>query len=164
MPTAATPLCRAARTVFWGACAIDGVITAGQPTAEQLAALAAHGLRTVLDVRGAGDDRGFDEPAAVANLGMDYIPVPVTPDTLGDEQFERARAILRNAARRPLLLHCRSANRSGALLYPYLVLDVGRDREEAFDLACAAGLRNAGYAELALDYVARNLEDGTATH
>lgn len=128
-------------------------MTAGQPTAEQLAALAEAGLRTILDVRGSEEDRGFDEPAAARALGLRYEAIPVTPETLGDAQFDRARAVLNDPDARPILLHCRSANRSGALLYPWLVLDRGTDRARAFDLVCAAGLRNPGYAEQALAYV-----------
>jgi uncharacterized protein (TIGR01244 family) len=147
------PLCALARALAWGACPLEGILTAGQPTAEQLAALARAGLRTILDVRGSEEDRGFDEPAAARALGLRYEAVPVTPDTLGDEQFDCARAVLNDPAAQPVLVHCRSANRSGALLYPWLVLDHGTDPERAFDLACAVGLRNPGYAEKALAYV-----------
>lgn len=147
------PLRTLAQTLVWGTCPVEHVLTAGQPTAEQLAALARAGLRTILDVRGSEEDRGFDEPAAARALGLRYEGIPVTPDTLGDEQFDRARAVLNDPAARPILLHCRSANRSGALLYPWLVLDLGTDPERAFDLVCAAGLRNPGYAEKALAYV-----------
>ena len=145
-----------ARNTNRGACPLGGLVTAGQPTAEQLAAYAQAGIRTVIDLRPAEEDHGFDEPALVAHLGMTYVHIPTTPDTLGADQFDRTRAVLTDRSRYPILLHCRGANRAGAVLYPWLVLDEGKKPDDAFDLVCAVGLRSAGYAETAFAYVEAN--------
>ena len=145
-----------ARATNRGALPLDGLVTAGQPTAEQVTAFAEAGIRTVIDLRPADEDHGFDEPALVAQLGMTYIHIPTTPDTLGADQFDRTRAVLNDRSRYPILLHCRGANRAGAVMYPWLVLDDGRKPDDAFDLVCAVGLRSAGYAETAFAYVEAN--------
>ena len=147
------PTRRLAHTLAWGALPEPGLITAGQPTEADLAACAAEGIRTVIDLRPPEDDRGFTEPESAARLGLAYHCIPVTPDTLSDAQFDAVRAALTKPGDRPVLMHCRSANRVGALLYPYLVLDAGYAPDAAFDIACAVGLRNAGYAEQAIAYV-----------
>ena len=157
MPEQHSRLRELARSIAWGACPMDGIVTAGQPTEEELESFAAAGVRTVLDLRPPAEDHGLVEPDVVQRLGMTYLSVPVTPETLGDGQFDAARAVLRDPANHPVLFHCRSANRVGALLYPFLVLDASHEREAAFDLACAVGLRSAGYAELAIAYVTARL-------
>lgn len=148
-----TRLVGLARELVNGACPLPDVVTGGQPTAELLARAAAAGARTVLDLRGEDERRDFDEGEEVRRRGMEYVNIPVAYDALGTEEFDRFRALMQDAERRPVLVHCASANRVGALLLPYLVLDEGRDREEAFELACAVGLRHPGIAEAAFRYL-----------
>ena len=138
-----------------GAQPLPGVITAGQPAAADLSALAGAGCRAVLDIRTPDEDRGFDEPDAARALGLEYLNVPVTSETLDDAAFARVREVLRDAGRRPLLLHCKSANRVGAVLIPYLVLDEGQPLGDACAAASRVGLRAAPLLDLARDYVAR---------
>jgi hypothetical protein len=56
---------------------LEGITTAGQPNGQQLAAAAASGFKSVIDLRGPLEDRGMDEKAAVEALGMSYIGLPV---------------------------------------------------------------------------------------
>ena len=136
-----------------GAAPLDGVFTAAQPSAAQLQALARAGVGTVVDLRAANESRGFDEAAVVAEAGMTYQPIPVTPQTLGAAEFDAVRAVLRERGDRPVLVHCASANRVGALLIPYLVLDEGRAPDEALRIATAVGLRSDDLAQAAFAYV-----------
>ena len=145
LPNAATP--------------VAGVVTAGQPSAAQLEALAQAGLRTVVDLRASAEPRGFDEAERVRAAGMTYHPVPVTPTTLGADEFEAVRELLRARDTRPTLVHCASGNRVGALLIPYLVLDDGRSPDEALAIAHEVGLRSDDLARVAFDYV-RTRGDG----
>ena len=137
-----------------GGAPIDGVLTAGQPTAAQFQQLAAAGIRTVLDLRPPVEPRGFDEPAAVRAVGMIYHNVPITPATLGPADFDRVRALLGDPGQRPILVHCASANRVGALLMPYLTLDERRTPEESLDIAHRIGLRSDELAGTANSYIA----------
>lgn len=140
----------------FGGCPLPGVATAGQPTEEQLDALKAAGYRTVLDLRPADEPRGYDEPAAVRQAGLDYIELPVTGLTLVDATFHRFRDIMRDPERRPIVVHCKSANRVGALMLPYLMLDERRSLPDALEAAEQIGLRSPEMAHKALDYVRRN--------
>lgn len=137
------------------ACPLDGLATAGMPQAGHYVRLADAGYTTVLDVTAPEEERGYDEPATVDRAGLAYINIPVRSYTPPDETFDQVRAVLRDPARRPLLFHCRSANRVGGLLLPYLILDEGRQLEEALALAQRVGLRNQELARTALDYVTR---------
>ncbi len=128
------------------------VATAGQPEAEHLDRLAKAGYKMVLDLRAEKEDRGFDEARTVRDSGMEYENIPVTPDTLNEEKFDRFRELMGDPERRPALVHCSSANRVGALLIPYLILDEGKSREEALEIAARVGLQSQELKEAALEY------------
>lgn len=136
-------------------CPLPGVATAGQPTMEEFESLAKAGYRTVLDLRAPDEPRGFDEPAIVRATGMEYVNIPVTPATLGDDEFDRFRDLMNDEERRPVVIHCGTANRVGALLIPWLVLDQGRDPDDALQTAIEVGLRSQELADIARDYIAR---------
>jgi protein tyrosine phosphatase (PTP) superfamily phosphohydrolase (DUF442 family) len=136
---------------------LDGVYTAGQPSPEDLHAARAAGIRTVIDLRRADEKRGYDEPAAAAVAGLEYVALPFNgPAELTDAVFERARELLPPAVR-PLLLHGAAANRVGAVCIPYRVLDVGLDLEAAVAEARTIGLKTPEYEALARDYVERRM-------
>lgn len=140
----------------YGACPLDDIATAGQPSAVQLADAARAGVRTVVDLRAAPEPRGYDEAAAVRATGMGYVLLPVTPATLDDATFSRFLAVVRDPANRPLLVHCATANRVGGLLLPYFVIDEQMPEDAALQLAQEVGLRSAEYAQLGLDYARRH--------
>ncbi|MGB3683581.1 MAG: protein tyrosine phosphatase family protein [Rubrobacteraceae bacterium] len=131
---------------------MEDVATAGQPAAEHLERLAEAGYKTVIDLRAEKEDRGFDEARTVRDSGMEYENIPVTPDTLSGEKFDRFRELMGDPERRPALVHCSSANRVGALLIPYLILDEGKTREEALEVAARVGLQSEELKEAALEY------------
>lgn len=134
------------------ACPLPGVVTAGQPTPDELERLAEAGYKTILDLRAPEEPRGYDEEAAARDAKMEYVNIPVTPATLADEDFDRFRELMRDPARRPIVVHCGTANRVGALLIPYLILDEGKDPEDAFRVAVDVGLRSQELADAATAY------------
>jgi len=94
---------------------VDGVTSSGQPNEAALTVFAKRGYTTVIDLRTAGEDRGIDEPAAVERLGMEYVSLPIGRE---DITFDNAQMLdsLIAAADGPVLVHCGSGNRVGALL------------------------------------------------
>jgi uncharacterized protein (TIGR01244 family) len=118
---------------------VPGITTAGQPTASQLEQLAEQGYVAVIDLRGANEDRGFDEAGKVEELGMHYVSLPISgPDTISNENAEVLDTLL-NEIDGPVLLHCASSNRVGALLSLRQSL-LGVDDEAAMDIGIAAGM------------------------
>jgi protein tyrosine phosphatase (PTP) superfamily phosphohydrolase (DUF442 family) len=69
--------------------------------------------------------------------------------------FVEARKQLK-AAERPILLHCGSANRVGAVWLPYRVLDAGLAWDAALAEAKTIGLRTPALEAKAMDYVQRH--------
>jgi len=149
-------LAELAQTLPNGSCPLPDVAGAGQLDGAQLREAAAAGVKTVIDLRPAFEPRAFDEPAAVRAAGMEYVNIPVTPDTLDDATFDRFLDVMRDPARRPVLVKCATANRVGGMLLAYLLLDAHLPEREALALAQRIGLRGQHYAALGVDYARRH--------
>jgi uncharacterized protein (TIGR01244 family) len=132
---------------------VEGVLFGGQLTTEDVASLEQAGYKSVLDLRGVGEDRGFDEPTVVTEAGMAYAAVPVDAKTILSpvtyESFFKAFETLE----RPIAVHCASGNRVGALYYAWLVAKEGQDREQALATARANGLRSDQLVEAVNHYL-----------
>ena len=113
--------------------ALEGITTAGQPSEGALSAVAAAGYKTVIDLRGPKEDRGLDEKKTVEGLGMKYVNLPV--NGASGVSYENANALDKLLADlpKPVLLHCASSNRVGALL-ALRAKAKGTDSEKALDV------------------------------
>ena len=121
---------------------LPGVLSAGQPTPEQVERAASAGYRTVINLR-TPEESGYEwERAAVERLGMRYVNIPVAgASSLTREVVERFDAELRRGlADGPVLLHCASGNRNGALLALRAAWIEGLAPEQALRLGLDAGL------------------------
>ena len=118
-----------------------GVLAAGLPTEAQIRGLAQEGYKTVIDLMPPEESRGFDEPKAVQEAGLKYVNVPVTVPSLDQATIDKFLETMRTAEK-PVVVHCASSNRVGALYYSWLVLEKGMPKDEALAKAQAAGLRH----------------------
>ena len=119
---------------------LEGVLTGGQPTDEQLAALRDAGYKTVINLRQPDEKGTREEPATVAALGMTYVSLPVAGAEDLNEENAGALAAALDAAEGPVLLHCGSGNRVGALLAMKAFHVDGASAEEALELGLAGGV------------------------
>ena len=117
---------------------VKGITPAGQPDAATLKVFAENGYAAVIDLRTVGEDRGLDEPAVVAGLGMKYVAMPIGRQGI---TFENAEALDKLLAEfdEPVLLHCGSSNRVGALLALRAARN-GASDAEALEIGRRAGL------------------------
>jgi len=120
---------------------LENVSSAGQPDQLALQGLAESGYTTVIDLRRLEEDRGFDERSSVEDSGMSYISLPV--DGANGVTFENAQLLdgLLAEIDGPVLIHCGSGNRVGALLALRESLN-GADDEAAIALGREGGLRS----------------------
>lgn len=137
----------------YGGLPVPGILTAGQFNAGQLQQLGDAGVRAIIDIRAPEEGRGFDEAGEARKAGLEYHNIPVVQGAVGAAEFDAIRAILRDDARRPVVVHCATANRVGAALIPWLMLDEKLSRDEALRVAREIGLRSDVLARTALDYV-----------
>lgn len=133
----------------------DDIYLAGQPSPEDFPLLKQLGVRTVIDLRRPQEQRGFDEVALAKALGLQYELLPFAGEAeLSDEIFARGRQML-SSAPRPMLMHCGSSNRVGALWLAWRALDGGLSIEDAQAEAKAVGLKTPALEAKAIDYVQR---------
>lgn len=132
---------------------VDGLTTAGQPDVAALKVFAESGYVAVVDLRGVDEDRGFDQRDAVEGLGMRYVTLPI--EGRGAITFDNARKLDEILAEYdgPVLVHCKSGNRAGALLALRASLD-GAGDEAALAFGKEAGITVQGVEDAVREQLA----------
>jgi len=116
------------------------IITAGQPSANQIENAHAHGWKTIINLRANGEFDVFDEARLVRDTGMAYIHIPVAgPDDINDDNARALDAALTDD-QRPAIVHCGSSNRVGALMAYRARYLQGKSADEALQMGLDAGL------------------------
>jgi protein tyrosine/serine phosphatase len=116
---------------------IDGQFyRSAQPTSEELASyIQAHGIKTVINLRGAHPGAAWydDEVTTAQGLGITHIDFGMSASkTISPEKVQRLVELMASAPK-PILIHCLSgADRSGlvAALYVSKVAGLDEDRAE----------------------------------
>ena len=121
----------------------DRILTGGQPDSEAWGRLAADGVATVINLRPAAEMSGRDEASEVTAEGMSYLEIPVLG--AADITIANGAALWRaiHDAPGPVLVHCASGNRVGALLAIGAAHEGGMAKREALEFGKSAGLSNA---------------------
>jgi len=117
---------------------VDGVTSAGQPDEAGFRVFAEEGYVAVIDIRTDGEDRGLDEPSVVEALGMEYVSLPVGRSDITVEKAAELAAVLAQYDE-PVLVHCVSANRVGALFALKAFTETG-DAELALEAGREGGM------------------------
>lgn len=117
--------------------------SSAQPSQEQLAALAAAGVKHIVSLRPASE-LDWDERAVVESLGMKFHNVPVSvPDGISQDNAEAFSQVLADIGDDAALLHCASGNRVGAMMALKHGHDTG-DVETAVTIGKAWGMNMPG--------------------
>ena len=144
-------------------CVDERVATGGQPTDSAFAKLSANGYRSVLNLRTAGE--GVDlkhEQEAIEKAGMRYVNIPVVSSAPKPEQVDEFIKAVKDKDNQPMLIHCGSANRVGALWMIYRVVDQGWPEEKALEEATRIGLTSPGLKSFAHEYIVSRQTKKTA--
>lgn len=91
------------------------VLVTSQPGQEAFAAMKANGIRTVINLRGAGEMLFDEATLAVAN-DLNYVHIPVRPELLSREQARDFARHLADPTAYPILVHCSSGNRAAMMM------------------------------------------------
>jgi len=119
----------------------EGMLTGGQPTVEQLEQAADMGFRTVFNLRPVDEDGAIlNEAEIVADLGMQYVYIPMKgAEDLTEENANRFAEALDEAGS-PVMIHCAGGNRVGALFALKAFLSDGASVEEAMKIGVKIGV------------------------
>lgn len=130
--------------------------TGAQPTEQAYAKAANSGFRAVLSLR--AEDEGINlarERMLVEKAKMRYFNIPVVSAAPRVAQADEFISILKNKSNHPMLINCASANRVGAFMMIYRVLEQGWSEEKALEEAKKIGLTSEGLKKFAEDYIAQ---------
>lgn len=117
-----------------------GLFTGGAPESGAWPAIAASGVTMVIDLRMPGEKAGFEEAGEVRASGMDYLSIPIAGAVdLTPSNAARLWDVLGHT-RAPVLVHCASGNRVGALLALGAAEQGGMTAQQALDFGKSAGL------------------------
>lgn len=139
----------------------DRLATSGQPSVEELAAVAREGTEVVINLALHDDPRYSlpDEAGSVTGLGMTYVHIPVKFDAPTEADLEAFFAAMETHRERKLLVHCAANKRVTAFLGLYRVLVQQWDVERAFEPMKAIWEPNTAWApfiEAMLEKAPRN--------
>ncbi|MDH3646121.1 MAG: sulfur transferase domain-containing protein [Gammaproteobacteria bacterium] len=143
--------------VSWGGTNIvqaDNLYFAGQPDQKTLEAARDAGIDIVINMR-LPNELEWDEAAAVRELGVQYLSMPVSKTGPGFDSavIESLHDIVTRNADRNILLHCSTGNRVSAWYALYLVQKHGLSQEEALSIAAQTGLTRAGLVTRVEEYL-----------
>lgn len=110
--------------------------TSGQPTQQQLAAIAAAGYSVVINLALHDDPRYSlpDETGCVKSLGMEYVHIPVQFAAPTDDDLRAFMDAMDRHGGDKIWVHCAANMRVTAFLGLYWVLRRGMEYARAFEL------------------------------
>jgi protein tyrosine phosphatase (PTP) superfamily phosphohydrolase (DUF442 family) len=138
-------------------CLDSSFATGGQPTEQAFAKIAASGFRSVLSLRTSGE--GIDlkrERSLVEKTGLRYFNIPVVSSAPRANQADEFIKLVRETSNHPMLINCSTANRVGAFMMIYRVLEQGWSQEKALEEALKIGLRGDELKKFAQAYIAQH--------
>lgn len=128
--------------------------TGAQPRSEHLEKLKAEGVKSILNLRPAGEHRAAEEEAKVKELGLQYFNIPVVFGEPKEEQVAEFFKITDERNNFPIFIHCAAGIRVGAFWLIRRVLRDGWTLEAAEKEADQIGLRESPHwKEFALKYI-----------
>ena len=143
--------------VPWVLCLDGSFATGGQPTESAYAKAAANGFHSVLSLRTAGE--GVDltrERSLVERNDLRYFNIPVVSNAPRPEQADEFIRLVKEKSNHPMLINCSSANRVGAFMMIFRVLEQGWPEDKALKEALKIGLRGDELKKFARNYIAQH--------
>lgn len=110
----------------------DGLATAGQPTAGELAMVAREGFQVVINLGLSGQAYSLsNERERVESLGLDYVHIPVAWEAPRAEDLDRFLDVMKAVKGRRVFAHCAANKRVSAFVALYRIAICGWSREAA---------------------------------
>ena len=122
-----------------------GLATGGKLSQDALDHLKTKGFKTVVDLRTEAEGTAAEKQAVEAQ-GLRYVSVPISAATFSAADVAAVGKVLNDPAAAPVLLHCASANRVGAV-WAVLQVQQGRSLEEAEAAGQEIGLSSPAMVE-----------------
>lgn len=111
----------------------DRLASAGQPTREQFAKIAASGFKTIINLALPTSENAIPDEAELAHsLGMEYLHIPVIWELPQTEDLTRFMDAMDSLQGQKTFVHCAMNYRASAFIALWRVLRQGWPRHKAF--------------------------------
>lgn len=116
------------------------IISCGMPSMKDMEKAASDGIKTVINLCSPSDTPAY-ELSRLKELGIRYANIPVTgPQDLTREKALALGEIINDCGQHPVLIHCMSGNRVGALMAMKAFHADGATPAAALDYGLKSGL------------------------
>ena len=116
-------------------------VATSEPTRETFHDIAADGFRSVVSFQTQGEEQKLridEERRAADQAGLAFYHQAVSGESLDDEVVDRFRTAVSDLPK-PVLLHCSSGKRAGAMIMMHLADETGLSGDEALKKAESMG-------------------------
>lgn len=122
----------------------DDISIGGQPEEKDLEKIAEFGFKSVINLRDASEEGTIDnatEERILADNGIKYINIPVIKNDLNDDLVKKVSNHITELSNNncPLLIHCGTGKRAGAMALLHLAIENSWNLDESFDKARKLG-------------------------
>jgi uncharacterized protein (TIGR01244 family) len=137
----------------------QGLLIAGQPAPEDVDTLRRRGVRSVVNLRGEGEEGFWDnEKAAFESAGVEYTNIPISPAELDDLAVTRVHNAIESGGG-TTLLHCAGGGRAGIMGLLHLAVKHGWSLQQTLDEGEKRGVEwkpDSPYREFFESYIKRH--------
>lgn len=120
--------------------------SSGQPSKEQLPAVAAAGIEAVISLVPVTDPLAYaDEGELVSALGLGFVHIPVDWENPTQADADAFFAAMDKFAGKKILVHCYANARASAFTYLWRTLKAGHDKQDAYNTMVSIWDLNEGY-------------------
>lgn len=110
----------------------SNIATSGQPTAQQLGAIRSDGYQKIINLAPPiGENSLANEADLVADLGMDYINIPVDFSHPTEADFEQFVLHMQNQDSQKIWVHCAANMRVSCFIFKYRTAILGGNLSDA---------------------------------
>lgn len=110
------------------------LVTSGQPSADQLAALGAQGFEAVIYLAPPWvSDAVLDEAQIIGRQGMVNVNIPIQFNNPTEKDFETFAAVLQALGKRKVLVHCQVNMRASSMTFLYRTIVLKEDPHKAYE-------------------------------
>ena len=110
----------------------DGLVSSGQPSAEELAAIRDAGYQLIINLVPTDASMALaNEGGIVRGLGMEYVHIPVIWDKPQKSDLDTFFETMQNNREKKVFVHCEVNYRASSFLYLYRRKYLGTDEKQA---------------------------------
>ena len=132
------------------------VAVGGQPTPEQVTALANEGFNGIINLREESEFDDVQQSHAAVISGVQFFRIPFSKVNPSDAAVDKFLALTDDENIYPLYIHCAEGNRAAALWMIRRVLRDHRTLADAEAEATRAGLKKPATLDFARGYIERH--------